>query len=337
MTSLRANACESWDTAFLCPNSGVKVVLTARVENASTCTVLRQFSTFSALYPLKTVRCASGSVRVVVPAIPNIYGSRVKLTYGIRVRNTVGTTERTVWIRERAAAKHTRAPTPTPAPTPAPTPPPSPPGAPVQSTTNWAGYEVDGGPFTAASGTFNVPLLSNSSRRTDVVEWVGIDGADNSSLIQAGIGEELNPTTNLAHIYAFWEILPDPETIIPMQIAAGDQITVSIQPVAGSNWGISVTDNTNGQTFSTEQYYNGPGDSVEWIVEDPTSLSGSLRTFANYSPPVTFTNTRFTGTQISLTMILLQQNGVTLATPSPIDPATSSFTVAYGATTPPTP
>jgi hypothetical protein len=43
-------------------------------------------------------------------------------------------------------------------------------------------------------------------------EWVGIDGASNGDLIQAGIAETLIVGTNEFSIQPWWEILPATQT-----------------------------------------------------------------------------------------------------------------------------
>ncbi|MHB8313648.1 MAG: hypothetical protein ACYDD0_10175, partial [Candidatus Dormibacteria bacterium] len=67
---------------------------------------------------------------------------------------------------------------------------------PTIASANWSGYEVGDGPYTSVAGTFTVPDLAPSGTYSAMAEWVGIDGAANSSLIQAGVGESYDPTTN---------------------------------------------------------------------------------------------------------------------------------------------
>ena len=91
------------------PATGQAVVVNVRVRNATTCTFLRQFSTFSSLYPLKTVSCSSGRARVTMPAIANTYGKQVRLTYAVRVRGTGGrSVQRRVAVSEAAGGSATQ-------------------------------------------------------------------------------------------------------------------------------------------------------------------------------------------------------------------------------------
>jgi len=93
---------------------------------------------------------------------------------------------------------------------------------------------VGGGPFTGVKGTFTVPTLYTGQTDVYMSEWVGIDGgvSGDSSLIQAGIQEQPDPSNNSEfELYSWWEILPAAETLIPQSSfspSPGDQITVTI-------------------------------------------------------------------------------------------------------------
>ncbi|MHB8458286.1 MAG: G1 family glutamic endopeptidase, partial [Acidimicrobiales bacterium] len=204
------------------------------------------------------------------------------------------------------------------------------------SSDNWSGYVVGGGAFTAVQGTFTVPsLYSGQSSSAQMAEWVGIDGASNSSLIQAGIWEYTDPSNpNYFYVYPWWEILPASETpITTMTVQPGDQITVAIAEIYGGEWSITLTDNTTGQSFTTDQPYNGPLSSSEWIVEAPT-YNGAIVPLAQYTP-TSFSNLGMTGTQTSLTEWIMFQNGVQVSTPSAL--TSNGFGVTYGTPPPPTP
>jgi len=56
-------------------------------------------------------------------------------------------------------------------------------------------------------------------------------------------------------------------------------MTVSLTQGA-PDWTITVTDTTNGQTFSTTEKYSGPMTSAEWIQEAPT-VNGRIATLAD--------------------------------------------------------
>ena len=201
-------------------------------------------------------------------------------------------------------------------------------------SSNWSGYAMGNGPFNYASGTFNVPNLYATPTETFASEWVGIDGATNSYLIQAGVDEYYDPLTGYVYLAAWWEILPAAETQISMGVLPGDSITVTVGQVSGSEWAIQIIDNTTGQTFLTDQTYTGPGASAEWIMEAP-EVNGAISTLAEYSPDVTFSGIRINGPETTITDIVMVQNNVQVSTPSGF--TANGFAVAYGGTAPPPP
>jgi hypothetical protein len=186
-----------------------------------------------------------------------------------------------------------------------------------------------------------VPNLVATPTETLTAEWVGIDGVWNSSLIQAGVTEVYDPSTNLVYTSAawgggaWWEILPAPSTPIPtMAVTPGDSVTVTIWQVSGSLWAIALIDNTTGQSFTTDQTYTGPGTSAEWIVEAPTdATTGTVDTLGDYSPPVTFSDLRMGGPETTLEADTMVQGGVVVSVPSEL--TSTGFTVSYiGSATP---
>ncbi len=215
----------------------------------------------------------------------------------------------------------------------------------ISSTSNWSGYTVQGAGFNGVSATFNVGSLTNNqpsicnygtygqlSQYCAMSEWIGIDGSNNTNLIQAGVAETPIIGTNTFAIQPWWEILPAPETNISSIVASiGDNISVSISETTTPNlWQINIVDNTNGESFSTDQWYYGQATSAEWIVEAPQSSTSQL-TLSPYTP-ITFSNIRYglasTGGTNALITDVMVQNGVTVSAPSTIT-SNNSFTVAY--------
>jgi hypothetical protein len=213
------------------------------------------------------------------------------------------------------------------------------PAVPTVLSPNWSGYAEDAGPFSAITGTFNVPYLEAGTPTADrVTEWVGIDGAvsGDTSLIQAGVDEYPDASDpSLFYIQPWWEILPAAQTnITTMAVHAGDQVTVTIGQISGSEWEITVADDTDGQSFSTDQVYTGPESSAEWIVEAP-EVNGQITTLAPYSPDVDFSDLRMTGSNTELAEWILVQDDVRVSTPSALTAA--GFNVAYGGVAPAAP
>lgn len=228
-----------------------------------------------------------------------------------------------------------------------------------ESSDNWSGYAVTGGPFTSASATFTVPFITTAaSCSAHVSEWVGIDGFNppgqpaDSQLIQAGIDEsDTNPTTDQCTpgtywAWPWWEVLPAPEQLPTdwqgASVSAGDKVTVTIGQVSGGTWAMELTDRTGGGSFTADASFGGSGASAEWIVEassDAGDCNGvcPLAQYTNADggePGVTFSKLGLAGTDSAWYQIAMLQDGVQVSTPSAYSTNTAGtgvtgFSVSY--------
>jgi len=202
------------------------------------------------------------------------------------------------------------------------------------ASSNWSGYAKTG-TYTSATARWVVPSVSATRQASYSSAWVGIDGFNNSSLIQTGT--ESDWYNGSAHYNAWWEILPAPETPInSFAVHPGDVMTASITKGSGSSWTIKINDVTNGGSFTTTQNYTGPGTSVEWIEEAPT-VGGRVATLAHYSSPDIFDPGTANGVSPGLTANdsgVMVQKRVQVSTPSAPDSDADGFNMAYGATAP---
>jgi hypothetical protein len=202
------------------------------------------------------------------------------------------------------------------------------------ASSNWSGYAISGSGFNSVTGQWTVPAAAPSRKATYSSNWVGIDGFNNSSLIQTGT--ESDYYGGSAHLDAWWEILPAAETVIPtITVKAGDVMTASITHGSGSSWTITIGDKTSGKSFTTTQTYTGPQTSAEWIEEAP-SLGGRVATLANYGL-ATFDPGTVNGGPPGLTASesgVMVQKGVQVPTPSNPDAGADGFNVAYGSKVP---
>jgi hypothetical protein len=210
----------------------------------------------------------------------------------------------------------------------------TPAAAPVTSadtSRNWAGYTASGGNYTAVSGTWIVPTVQAGTTPAVDATWVGIGGLNTSDLIQAGTQAE---AVNGQVEYSAWiELLPQDSHPIPLTVAAGDTVSVTIAEQQAGNWLITVTDATNNQRYQQAVQYQSSLDSAEWIEEAPASARGILP-LDNFGA-VTFTNA--TAVQNGTTVSVAQANsqpvamsngaGRALAVPSTLNGDGSSFTV----------
>ena len=169
------------------------------------------------------------------------------------------------------------------------------------AASNWSGY-AETGTFAGVTSTWTVPTVAASSSATYSSAWIGVDGFNNSNLIQTGTEEDYY--NGAAHYNAWWEILPAAETALPgsYAVAGGDRMSAKIYETSRPRrsrrggrfgrggrggttehvWDIMISDTTRGWTYSTSQAYAGTGTSAEWIMEAP-EVNGRIATLAHYS------------------------------------------------------
>ncbi|MBV9356423.1 MAG: hypothetical protein JO023_12955 [Chloroflexi bacterium] len=141
---------------------------------------------------------------------------------------------------------------------------------------NWSGYAATGATYTGISGTWTVPQVAASSNGASGVgaTWVGIGGVNTRDLIQAGTEDSGSGRENE---YEAWiEMLPAASKQVPLAVAPGDSITVSIDEQGNGTWQITLSDNASGKTYQTTVHYASTRSSVEWIEEAPSSRNGVL-------------------------------------------------------------
>jgi hypothetical protein len=205
------------------------------------------------------------------------------------------------------------------------------------ASSNWSGYAVSGGPFTSITGEWDVPAVSPTKRATYSSNWIGIDGFNNSSLIQTGTEQDYYNRSS--HYYAWWEILPAAETVITtMTVKPGDHMSASIKQSQGSSWTITLTDVTTGQSFTSSKTYTGPLTSAEWIEEAPT-VGGHVAPLAHYGSSVFDPGTVNGGSPSFVPSeggVMIQSN-TQVSTPSLPDADVDGFRVTYGSAVPSAP
>lgn len=203
------------------------------------------------------------------------------------------------------------------------------------ASSNWSGYVLSGSTYTSISGSWIVPGVSATQGTQYSSVWIGIDGFNNSDLIQTGT-DEVATSGGETSDAAWWEILPAAETPIPtMSISPGNHMTANIADDGFGRWTISITDVTTGQTFITTQNYTGPGQSAEWILEAP-EVNGTIASLAHYSE-TTVQPTSVNGESPDLVPSdagVMIQNGIQVSTPSNPNLAMNGFNVQYGGATP---
>jgi hypothetical protein len=215
-------------------------------------------------------------------------------------------------------------------------------------STNWSGYggaaNVEG-----AQGTWTVPAVAaDDSAPVYSASWVGVDGYNNSWLIQTGTGQD-SDAEGTSYFPWFEIITPSdeaPETEIGATVEPGDAITASVDEASAGVWQIYLLDTTQNWYFSQEYDYAGPGDSAEWIEEAPTvngeqSIPANWGTadFAGMGAEIS-TNWYVTDlTSANAIDMVNSDDTQILAAPGPISTGTSgqSFDDVWGTPAPPPP
>jgi hypothetical protein len=190
---------------------------------------------------------------------------------------------------------------------------------------NWTGHIFTGMTFSAVSAQWIVPTVQPSAPGAYSATWIGIDGVNNASLIQAGTAQDTSAGTTT---YDDWyEILPANETLIT-SVSPGDHIQASVNEGSRGTWTISIADLTSGQSFSQAFPYNGPATSAEWIEESP-KVNGLQSALANFGT-VQFTGMAWDGSNPSsvanITLSMADSSGTVIASSGAI--ANNSFTIS---------
>lgn len=213
---------------------------------------------------------------------------------------------------------------------------------PDYTSTNWSGYLSTSYKFSAISANWDVPQVTgNGTTTTADATWIGIGGVTSSDLIQ--IGTQDNVSSQGAVVTSgFYEVLPAPsQQIISMNISPGDSITASVVETSTNTWVLSMTDNTNNQTFTTTLTYKSSNSSAEWIEEDPSNLKGQLIPLDNFST-INFINalvvennqTLNLQSSNSMSVAMVNSNDQFIASPSAYNSTGQSFGVTREYPTP---
>jgi hypothetical protein len=222
----------------------------------------------------------------------------------------------------------------------------------MTQSNNWSGYNQGvldkGSPFTSVSGTWTVPTATQhkAGEAESSASWVGIGGgcldtgctANDNTLIQAGTGQDV-AANGKASYYAWYELIPVPETTVSLPVAPGNVVSVNISQTAPGVWSISMRNRTTGKTFSTTVPYASTMGSAEWIEETPL-LIGTSGTGISEMPKLS--SVHFSGATVNgggaglrsaEKMQLVNGNGQVLATPSNPNAAANGFNDCSYATT----
>jgi Peptidase A4 family len=212
---------------------------------------------------------------------------------------------------------------------------------------NWSGYnqgsqEQGNKLFNAISVNWTVPTPSQHKHGQAEYSsnWVGIGGGcvdagctvTDSTLIQTGTEQDISAKGKTSY-FAWWEIIPEPETRVSLAVHSGDKMSGDIvESPAGSNmWTITLKDLTTGKSFKTSTPYASSHLTAEWVEERPTLISTSgthLAPLPQLSQPRfdrATTNGAAAALKSSEEMQMTDSGGAIVATPSAPDSDTDGF------------
>src|SRR6267143_377359 len=202
----------------------------------------------------------------------------------------------------------------------------------TSSSSNWSGYAASGGTFTSVTATWSVPTVSATSAGADAT-WVGIGGLTSNDLIQAGT-QTMVDGSGTAEYSAWIEMLPQSSRNVPLSVSAGDFETETITQQSGSDWLISMKNNTTNGTYNVTVQYSSSNSSAEWVQEAP-SVGRGLGSLDQFGV-VQFSGASAVRDGKTMTLAglgakaitMINGQGQAIAQPSTIASDGSSFTVA---------
>jgi Peptidase A4 family len=150
-------------------------------------------------------------------------------------------------------------------------------GATIQTLSyNWSGYGVLGKDFNYVSATFTEPTVTCTNRTQFTSEWVGLDGATNSTVEQDGTGVQCaGPGGLTPYYYAWYEMFPA-GSVLTFPVSPGDVISASVKYSAG-NFALTIADLTTGASYTdTATCATCARSSAEWINERPAYCNNAL-------------------------------------------------------------
>lgn len=151
-------------------------------------------------------------------------------------------------------------------------------------STNWAGYLTTGSKYTSVAASWIAPSPSATSTSVESADgtWIGIGGVTSSDLIQVGTENTIS-ASGVVTTAGFYELLPAGAQSTPsLNVQPGNRMSASITQTAPTQWTISMTNLTTGQTFSKSVAYSSSFSSAEWIQEDPSYQDKSLVLLDNF-------------------------------------------------------
>jgi hypothetical protein len=156
---------------------------------------------------------------------------------------------------------------------------------------NWSGYAALSTTkqyFTKVSGSWTVPAVTCTAEDRLTVNWVGLDGAADSTVEQLGTLSWCYE--GAAHYYSWYEMYPTATVTVGTTVKAGDKVSASVTRT-GTSYALTLTDSTtagnNISATATCSLASCLDESAEWITERPAFEIGIV-------PLAKFSTAKFT-------------------------------------------
>ncbi len=222
----------------------------------------------------------------------------------------------------------------------------------ANQSSNWSGYnqgslEKGNELFKSIAGTWVVPTASQHKKGQAEYSssWVGIGGGcvntgctvTDNTLIQAGTEQDVS-AAGKASYYAWWEIIPEPETQVSLPVTAGNTVRVTITQTSQGQWSIVIKNLSSGRSTTVSTAYSSSYATAEWIEETPLIVGSG----GGFAPLPNLTTVKFdlgltNGANPKLTTAeevqLVNSNSKVIAQPSRPDSDTDGFHDCAWATT----
>ncbi|MEV5510369.1 G1 family glutamic endopeptidase [Streptomyces orinoci] len=132
---------------------------------------------------------------------------------------------------------------------------------------NWGGYVAQGS-FSKVTGSWVEPHATCNSSNDLFAPWVGLDGYGSQTVEQTGVQTDCSSGSPV--LSAWYEMYPAAPVYWNDPVSEGDHFTASVVSQGNGAYTLTLTDDTQGWTETTEQSLDGRNASVEAVIESPT-------------------------------------------------------------------
>ena len=148
-------------------------------------------------------------------------------------------------------------------------------------STNWAGYAaLRSAKYTGVGATWvvSIPEKDDGVPLATDATWVGIGGVKKSDLIQAGT--QIITRNGKTTYRAWYELLPDYQKAIPLEVRGGDTVKVALSEFSPGLWLLVFDNLTTGAQYNLVLPYESSRSTAEWIQEMPHLSAGGESVYA---------------------------------------------------------